>query len=91
MSQHSTVAPRDVLRNAKAILLVDWPNPELPRALVDAGFMVFCYTPNGYTMAEIVAEYPHDVNQKNIFPPRNKDGFLLFRPFPTPPCPTSRR
>jgi len=36
-------------------------------------------------MAEIVAEYPHDVNQTNIFPPRNNDGFLVFRPLPAPP------
>jgi hypothetical protein len=74
--------PRDVLNSAKAILLVDWPNLNIPKILLQAGFLVFCYSPNGYTKAEIVAEYPHDVNEKNVFPPGNKEGFLVFRPLP---------
>jgi CoA binding domain len=85
MSRNNTIEPRDVLRNAKTVLLVDWPNPELPRALLEAGFIVFCYSPLGYARAEIVAEYPHDVNQKNVFPPGNKEGFLVFRPLAVPP------
>ncbi|MEJ0080551.1 MAG: CoA-binding protein [Puia sp.] len=30
------------------ILLVDWPNPDIPRSLVLAGFTVFSYSPDGY-------------------------------------------
>jgi predicted CoA-binding protein len=86
MQQDNTIDPRDVLKKAKVILLVDWPNPTVPKKLLEAGFLVFCYSPNGYTKAEIVAEYPHDVNQKNIFPPANKqEGFLVFRPMAGPP------
>ncbi|TMI79931.1 MAG: hypothetical protein E6H10_14615 [Bacteroidetes bacterium] len=83
--QENTIDPGDVLRKAKIVLLIDWPTPDLPRTLLEAGFMVFCYSPNGYTRAEIVVEYPHDVNQKNIFPPKNKEGFLVFRPLASSP------
>jgi CoA binding protein len=85
MSQNNPIDPRDVLKEAKVVLLVDWPTPELPRILLKSGFKVFCYSPNGYTRAEIVAEYPHDVNQKNIFPPKDKGGFLVFRQLAAPP------
>ena len=69
-----------ILQEAKRILLIDWPNPVLPRTLIDAGFTVFCYSPDHYSAAEIVPGYPPDVNQKNIFPPRNKqEGYLVFR------------
>ena len=54
---------RDILRNGKVILLVDWLSPVLPGALAQAGFRVVCYSLNGYMIAEIEAEYPHDVNQ----------------------------
>jgi len=84
MQPDNTRDPRDVLNSAKAILLVDWPNLNIPKTLLEAGFLVFCYSPNGYTKAEIVAEYPHDVNEKNIFPPGNKEEFLVFRPLPGP-------
>ena len=79
MQHDNPIDPRDVLKNTKVVLLVDWPNPDVPRTLLEAGFFVFCYSPNGYTKAEVVAEYPHDINQKNIFPPGNKEGFLVFR------------
>jgi predicted CoA-binding protein len=85
MPQNKTIDPLEVLKNGKVVLLVDWPNPQLPRTLLESGFIVFCYSPNGYTRAEIVAEYPHDANQKNIFPLGNKEGFLVFRPVDGPP------
>ncbi len=72
---------KKILESAKKILLIDWPNAGVPRTLVNAGFTVFCFSPGGYTMAEVVTEYPREVNQKNIFPPANKDeGYLVFRP-----------
>jgi len=85
MQHDNTIHARDILKDAKVVLLVDWPNPDLPRTLLEAGFAVFCYSPNGFTKAEIVAEYPHDVNDKNIFPRGNKTGFLVFRPMGDPP------
>lgn len=78
--------PRLVLERSKVILLIDWPSPEVPRALLKSGFKVFCYSPNGYTRAEIVAEYPEEVNQQDVFPPKNKgEGYLIFYPVPDSP------
>ena len=79
MSNDSNDAGK-ILKTAKRVLLIDWPNPFVPRTLIDAGFTVFCYSPDQYSAAEIVPTYPADVNQKNIFPPRNKqEGYLVFR------------
>ena len=80
------IDPRKILQTVKTILLIDWPNVVVPRTLVDAGFKVFCYSPGQYSIAEVADEYPADVNQKNIFPPRNKqEGYLFFRPLDSPP------
>lgn len=81
MSDNIKTNPKKILKAAKRILLVDWPTPAVPRALIDAGFTVFCFSPDSYSLAEVVPVYPNDVNQKNIFPPRNKnEGYLVFRP-----------
>jgi predicted CoA-binding protein len=86
MTENSMIDPKKILETTKSILLMDWPNTEVPRALLNAGFKVFCYSPNHYTQAEILTEYPNDVNQKNIFPPRNKEeGYLIFRQLDGPP------
>ncbi|HEV8285337.1 MAG TPA: CoA-binding protein [Chitinophagaceae bacterium] len=77
---------KKILNAAKTILLIDWPDSSLPRTLRSAGFSVFCYSPNHYSEVDVVSDYPHDVNQKNIFPPRNKDeGYLVFRPVENSP------
>jgi len=79
--------PRYVLRRSREILLVDWPSVDVPRALLRAGFTVFCHSPHGYTQAEQVAEFPQDVNSKNIFPPKTRDDdYLVFRPLTTAPA-----
>jgi len=69
--------PRQVLRSAKKILLVDWPDPVVPRSLLNAGFTVFGFSPGGYSVAEIV-DAP--AGSQNGFPPRNANekGYLLF-------------
>ena len=80
MSENNMTDQKKILETAKSILLIDWPNPDVPRSLLNAGFKVFCYSPNHYTEAEILAEYPNDINQKSIFPPKNKEeGYLVFR------------
>ena len=79
--------PGHVLKGSKKILLIDWPNVDVPRALLQAGFTVFCYSPNGYTQAEQAAEFPQNVNPKNIFPPKTRnDGYLVFRPLTAAPA-----
>src|SRR5262245_57742983 len=74
--------PKQILEAAQAILLVDWPNPGVPRALLRAGFTVFSYSPGRYSTAEVVAELPRDVDRENVFPPGNEHdrGYLVFRP-----------
>jgi predicted CoA-binding protein len=74
--------PKSVLSAAQTILLVDWPSPAVPRALIAAGFTVFGYSPDRYSAAEVVADRPNDVDAKSVFPPRSDGdaGFLVFRP-----------
>jgi predicted CoA-binding protein len=69
--------PIETLRSAKAILLVDWPDQRVPRALLNAGFTVFGFSPNGYTQALLVDSLPQG---QNGIAPRNGDesGYLIF-------------
>ena len=41
------------LEKAKTILLVDWASPDVPFALIKAGFTVYSYAPDGYSVAGI--------------------------------------
>ena len=69
----------------KTVLLVEGANAEHPRPFLELGFIVFRYSLNGYTTTEIVAEYPHDVNQKAVFPPGGKVRLVVFRRLSIPP------
>jgi predicted CoA-binding protein len=60
---------------ANIILLVDWPNREIPRTLVQSGFTVFSYSPNGYSQAFIEPD---------------KNSSLIFRPIDQPPVQVDR-
>lgn len=72
--------PIQILKSSQNILLVDWPNPGVPRALLNAGFTVFCSSPDKYTRAEIAPSAPGDVDKGSIFPPGEGDkGWLVFR------------
>jgi predicted CoA-binding protein len=75
------IDPREVLEAAQTILLVDWPHPGVPRALLDAGFTVFGFSPGGYSAVELVATRPDDVDAGSIYPPKGDDetGYLFFR------------
>jgi predicted CoA-binding protein len=75
------IAPLSILQASKNILLVDWPNPGLPRTLLNAGFNVFGFSPNGYTQAGIVPVSPGNLDAGNFFPPvgEGESGYLLFR------------
>jgi len=69
--------PLQILKSTKNILLVDWPDPGVPRALLKAGFTVFGFSPNGYSKARLV---PDATVGQTGFPPRNLDekGYLVF-------------
>jgi predicted CoA-binding protein len=88
MRQHREPAstdPRRILISARSILLVDWPQPGHPRALLLAGFSVFGFSPAGYSAAKIVAEAPAQI-EGSVFPPaRGETGFLIFRKLDEPP------
>jgi predicted CoA-binding protein len=43
---------KNILKGAKTILLVDWPNPDVPKSLLNAGFTVFGYSPDKYSAIE---------------------------------------
>jgi hypothetical protein len=73
--------PSAILKSAKNILLVDWPDPGVPRALLNAGFAVFGYSPGRYSRAQLVTDLPPGFDEKNSFRPRNSDekGYLIFQ------------
>jgi hypothetical protein len=72
--------PKQVLRSAKSILLVDWASPAVPRSLVQAGLTVFCASPGRYSVVELVSEPPDGIDSNDIVPPgENEKGYLVFR------------
>jgi predicted CoA-binding protein len=70
------------------ILLVDWPALDIPRTLVQAGFMVYSYSPDGYKQILIEMVKPIDPGLS----PVNADEFrtnmdkLVFLPMNHPPA-----
>src|SRR5438105_4994920 len=79
--------PIRILRSARTILLVDWPSPSVPRALVEAKFIVVGFCPPRYSRIEVVAKSPDEVEACSIVPPQD-DGpsvCLAFRPMEVEP------
>ena len=77
--------PGQVLKIARSILLIDWPDTHVPFTLIRAGFKVYSYSPDKYAEATIVVEYekeqlafneingaPGDVDIVNIFRPEGE-------------------
>ncbi len=52
--------PIDTLKNAKTILLVDWPDKNVPLMLLKAGFMVISYSPDKYALLSYETNYAED-------------------------------
>jgi hypothetical protein len=79
--------PRQILESSATILLVDWPNTGVPRALLRAGLTVFGYSPNRFSLAQVVAHRPDDLEANRIFPPERtgEEGYLVFRPLDARP------
>ena len=74
----SDISPVAILKTAKSILLIDWPNKSVPLALIKSGFQVFCYSPDGYTVAELeeqrltfrgIDDPPLDIDIVNVYRP----------------------
>lgn len=69
-----------ILKKAKAILLVDWPSVDVPRALLKAGFAVYSYSPGEYSEAAL-AGGSNEVSFDNIDgSPAEVDIVNIFRP-----------
>lgn len=79
---------REILTEARSILLVDWPHPGVPRSLIEAGLVVFGFSPGRYSLAELVPEPPEDVAPGRVFPSASESdtGFLVFRELAAPPA-----
>ena len=85
--REATMNPKQILEQAKWVLLVDWPNPGVPRALLEAGLTVYGFSPHRYSAASLVTKSPADVDSRSVFPPRHagESGYLVFRPLAAPP------
>ncbi len=81
-----------ILKNAKTILLVDWPDKTVPIALLKAGFMVIGYSPDKYTLISYKTDYaedklvfndlegaPGEVEIVNIFRPEEEHADIIER------------
>jgi predicted CoA-binding protein len=77
----------DILKAAKTILLVDWPNPDVPKSLLNAGFTVFGYSPGKYSAigqtddGELVfsqlSEQPVSVDIVNVYRPEAEHKAII--------------
>jgi hypothetical protein len=71
--------PEQLLKNAKSILLVDWPDQSIPRSLVKAGLTVFGFSPDGYSRAGVVSGQPEKAEGTSVFLPRKDEtDHLVF-------------
>jgi predicted CoA-binding protein len=86
MANESKPDPLQILRSAKNILLVDWPDPGVPRALLNAGFNVFGYSPGGYSSVTLLPDAYVEggvgslVFQKMAYAPGAVDIVNIYRP-----------
>lgn len=67
----------------QSILLVDWPSRDIPLKLVQSGFTVFSYSPDGYHQAFVTVT--GNSNDELVFHPMNKppvavDLVMIYRP-----------
>jgi hypothetical protein len=79
--------PRQLLQSSATILLVDWTNTGVPRALLRAGLTVFGYSPGRFSLAQVLAHRPDNVEANRVFPPERtgEEGYLVFRPLDARP------
>ena len=78
--------PTQILRSAKSILLVDWSSPDVPRALVEAGFEVFTASPGRYSVVELdqdhlnfrrLTDRPAHVDIVNVYRPEDEHEAIV--------------
>jgi|SRR5580693_4999704 predicted CoA-binding protein len=82
-----SVSHVDILKGAKTILLVDWPNPDVPKSLLKAGLTVFGYSPDKYSAIEQadngelvfrkLDEQPTSVDIVNVYRPEAEHAAII--------------
>src|SRR5579872_3097791 len=82
-----SVSHADILKSAKTILLVDWPNPDVPKSLLKAGFTVLGYSPDRYSAIEQadngelvfrrLDEQPTSVDIVNVYRPEAEHTAII--------------
>jgi hypothetical protein len=77
----------ELLRTVRSILLVDWPNAGVPRALLEAGLIVYAACPGRYSLAELLDAPPDKGEVASVLPPESEGetSFLVFRRLDAPP------
>jgi predicted CoA-binding protein len=88
MINDQPIYPNEILAKARKILLIDWPNTNVPTELVEQGFKVFCYSPGRYTQTEIekgqlvfmeLENRPPSVDIVNIYRPEDEHEVIITK------------
>ncbi len=77
----------DLKEKIHSILLVDWPSRDIPLMLLQSGYAVFSYSPDGYSQALMESNLPADptgIKESVSVTGTTKDG-LVFQPLGSPP------
>ena len=76
----NTINPKEILRAATRILLIDWPNIDVPGILLEEGFIVYCYSPDKYTRVEKSTKQGHLIFRELDGTPGQLDIVNVYRP-----------
>lgn len=87
MAEQIDIKAKELLSESKSILLVDWPNVNLPYALLKAGFIVFSYSPDKYSEAKLLTQKPNNTDGLSIFPVADdsKEAYISFEKLDSSP------
>lgn len=76
----------EILAYTRSVLLVDWPDTGVPRALIRAGLKVFGYCPDQYSEADILTGEPDAATGEGVYAPSDGEtGHLVFHGLDAPP------
>jgi predicted CoA-binding protein len=83
--------PKVILESSRGILLVDWPSPKVPRALLQAGLAVYGYSPNRFSRAALVSDLHDAAEASGVFPPEGETerDYLVFHRLASRPASVS--
>jgi predicted CoA-binding protein len=76
----------EMIEKKNTILLIDWPGRDVPLKLLQSGFTVFSYSPEGYSLALLETNpsaFSPDI--KTLATAKSEKDGLVFRPLNGPP------